>query len=93
MNVQKVYNVVCLLINSIGSKRFNLKVQNKHKTTAVTACDGARWRRRRETGKEKEVQEDGARTLVTCVRVVRAEEGENDGGVLSMRRPAREEAV
>ena len=31
-HVQKVYNVVCLLINSIGSKRFNLKAQSRHQT-------------------------------------------------------------
>ena len=43
--------------------------------------------------KEGEVHEDGARTLVACVRVARAEEGENDDGVLSMRMPAREEAA
>ena len=37
--------------------------------------------------------EDGVLTLAACVSFVRAEEGENDGGVLSMRGPAREEAL
>lgn len=37
-DVQKVYNVVCLLINSIGSQRFNLKVQNMHKTIWDIIC-------------------------------------------------------
>ena len=32
MNVQRVYNVVCLLINSIESKRFKQKAQRMHKT-------------------------------------------------------------
>ena len=38
MNVQRVYNVVCLLINSIGSKRFNSKVQTMHKTIWDRIC-------------------------------------------------------
>ena len=38
MNVQKVYNVVCLLINSIGSKRFNLKAQSMHQTKWDRIC-------------------------------------------------------
>jgi hypothetical protein len=37
-HVQKVYNVVFLLINSIGSKRFNLKVQRMHKTKWDRIC-------------------------------------------------------
>jgi hypothetical protein len=32
MNVQRVYNVVCLLINSIESKRFKQKAQRMHQT-------------------------------------------------------------
>ena len=38
MNVQKVYNVVCLLINSFKSKRFNSKVQTMHKTIWDRMC-------------------------------------------------------
>ena len=38
MNVHKVYNVVCLLINSFESKRFKIKVQNMHKTKWDRIC-------------------------------------------------------
>ena len=38
MNVQRVYSVVFLLINSIGSKRFNSKVQTMHKTIWDKIC-------------------------------------------------------
>ena len=38
MNVQKVYNGVCLLINSFESKRFKIKVQNMHKTKWDRIC-------------------------------------------------------
>ena len=38
MNVQKVYNVVCLLINSIVSKIFKLKVQRMHQTKWDRIC-------------------------------------------------------
>ena len=38
MNVHKVYNVVFLLINSIGSKRFKLKVQKMHQTKWDRIC-------------------------------------------------------
>ena len=33
-----MYNVVCLLINSIGSKRFNLKAQSMHQTKWDRIC-------------------------------------------------------
>ena len=38
INVQKVYNVVFLIINSIGSKRFKLKVQRMHQTKWDRIC-------------------------------------------------------
>ena len=38
MNVQKVYNVVCLLINSFESKIFKIEVQNMHKTKWDRIC-------------------------------------------------------
>ena len=38
MNIQKVYNVVCLLIISIELKRFKIKVQNMHKTKWDRIC-------------------------------------------------------
>jgi hypothetical protein len=37
-HIQKVYNVVFLLINSTGSKRFNLKVPRMHKIKWDRIC-------------------------------------------------------
>ena len=44
-------------------------------------------------GEGKEAHEDGALTLATCVRLVRAEEVGIDDGLFDMRLPTREEVA